>query len=153
MQQIKHNKTCRIFSGIGAKITIADIDISHRVQSRNCTQGQRHQPIICKFVRIMAPNKTVVASNNINQESADDLGLSSSSEIGQVRTFRHLTSRLQKLLYLAESHQTSYNYKHCWAKESTIFLRKTDGSRVTKLGTEENLREQNNCADKSEGPC
>ena len=106
----------------------------------------------------MARNKVMAARNNTNQISGDDLGLCSSTKIGQVRVLCRLTPRLQELLYVAKSHQTNYYYKYYWAKESTIFLRKTDGFRVIKLGTKEDLdnirlREPNDSTDQSKGPC
>ena len=72
-----------------------------------------------------------------NQLTADDLGLSSSTEIRRVAIFCRLTPRLQELLHLAKIHQRNYSYKYCWAKESAIFLRQTDGSRAIKLLTKE----------------
>ena len=102
----------------------------------------------------MTRDKVMAARNNTNQLSADDLGLFSSAEIA---IFCHLSPCLQELLYLAKTHRTSYNYKYCWAKESAIYLRKTDGSRVIKLGTKEDLndlrlREPNDSTNQSEGP-
>ena len=151
------NICLRIFSGIGVGILISGIDIAHRVQTKNSNRGHRLQPIICKFVRRMTRDKVMAARNNTNQLSADDLGLPSSTEIGRVTIFCYLTPRLHELLYLAKTHQTSYNYKYCWAKESTIFLHKTDGSRVIKLVTKEDLhdvrlREPNDFTYQSEGP-
>ena len=69
-------------TGIGANVSISDIDIAHRVQPRNSNRGQRQQPIIRKFVRRMAREQVMAARNNANQLTADDLGLSSSTEIG-----------------------------------------------------------------------
>ena len=48
------NLYLKIFNGIGANVSISDIDIAHRVPPRNSNRGQRQQPIICKFVRRMA---------------------------------------------------------------------------------------------------
>ena len=110
------NLCLRMFNGIGANISISDIDIAHRVQSRNSNRGQRQQPIICKFVRRMAREQVMAVRNNANQLTADGLGLPSSIEIGRIAIFCHLTPRLQELLHLAKTHQTSYSYKYCWAK-------------------------------------
>ena len=89
------NLCVKIFNGIGANVSISDIDIAHRVQPRNSNRGQRQQPIICKFVRRMAREQVMAARNNANQLTADDLGLSSSTEIGRVAIFCHLPPRLQ----------------------------------------------------------
>ena len=133
------NLCLRIFNGIGANVAISDIDIAQRVQPRNSNRGLRHQPIICKFVRRMAREQVMAARNNANQLTADDLGLSPSTEIRRVAIFCHMPPRLQELLHLAKIHQTNYSYKYCWAKESAIFLRQTDCSRAIKLLTKEDL--------------
>ena len=51
--QASNTKTCgnnrlcvNIFNGIGANISISDIDIAHRVQAGNSNRGQRQQLII-----------------------------------------------------------------------------------------------------------
>ena len=87
----------------------------------------------------MAREQVMAARNNANQLTADDLGLSPSTEIRRVAIFCHLPPRLQELLHLAKKHQMNYSYKYCWAKESAIFLRQTDGSRAIKLLTKEDL--------------
>ena len=124
------NLCLKIFNGIGANISISDIDIAHRIQPRNSNRGQQQQPIICKFVRRIAREQVMAVRNNANQLTADNLGLSSSIEIGRIAIFCHLTPRLQELLHLAKIHQTNYSYKYCWAKESAVFLRQTDSSRA-----------------------
>jgi len=86
----------------------------------------------------MAREQVMAVRNNANQLTADDLGLSSLTEIRQVTIFCHLTPRLQELLHLAKIHQTNYSYKYCWAKESAIFLRQMHVSRI-KLLTQEDL--------------
>ena len=85
----KANICLKIFAGIGVGILISGIDIAHRVQTRNSNRGQRHQPIICKFVRRMTRDKVMAARNNTNQLSADDLGLPSSTEIGRITIFAY----------------------------------------------------------------
>ena len=86
----------------------------------------------------MTRDKVVKARKNANGLT-DDHGLLSSTKIGRIAILYHLTPRLQELLYLAKIHQTNYNYKYCWAKESTIFLCKTDSARVIKLSSKDDL--------------
>ena len=40
------NLCLKIFNGIGANISISDINIAHRIRPRNSNRGQRQQPII-----------------------------------------------------------------------------------------------------------
>ena len=61
----------------------------------------------------MAREQVMAARNNANQLTADDLGLSPSTEIRRVAIFCHLPPRLQELLHLAKIHQTDYSYKYC----------------------------------------
>ena len=63
---------------------------------------------------------------------AADLDLTPGS-ITHIGIYDHLTPRLQNLLYEAKRFKTANNYKYCWAKNSAIYLRQNDMSRVIKL--------------------
>lgn len=88
----------KLFSCIGADITIQDIDIAHRVPAKS-SQSDRPNPIICKFVRRLAKEKVMTARINANSIVAADLDLINVS-INHIGIYDHLTPRLQVLLLL-----------------------------------------------------
>ena len=47
--------------------------------------------------------------------------------------FIRLMPRLHELFHPAKSVKEQDNYKYCWAKDTAIYLRKSDNRKVTKL--------------------
>lgn len=104
----------KIFKKIGVKVSLADIDIAHRVQPRNQNgRRRRGNPIICKFVRRMVRDEVLDARPLTDRLTASDCGLAPDYEMERIGIFSHLTPRLQELLKKARVHQTSFQYKFC----------------------------------------
>ena len=61
------------FQEMGAEITIHDIDIAHRIPTREAHAGQK--PIVCKFVRRLARNKVINLRNETHNLRPTNLGL------------------------------------------------------------------------------
>ena len=135
----------KVFSGVGADVSASDIDIAHRVPTRNQNgcQRQASQPlsnptIICKFTRRIICDDVLSKRRNINHLLPTNCGFQSENDM-RISIF-HLMPRLQELLYLAKSFKQQGRYKYCWAKDTTIFLRKSDSSRVIRLNTVQDLQ-------------
>ena len=123
----------KVFAGIGVKVSPWDIDVAHRVPAR--TQDGRRRgilPIICKFTRRMVRDEVLSKRRNCNHLLPATFGLNPENEV-RISIFSHLTPRLQELFYLAKSVKEQDNYKYCWAKDTAIYLRKSDDSRAIKL--------------------
>lgn len=130
----------KMFNKLGVKVREEDIDIAHRIPTRNHDRTrQNNPPIVCKFVRRSVRNRVFDAKRHLNRVEADDLGLD--IELGRLGIFYHLPPKLQNLLRQAKTFQTEYDYKYCWAKSAAIFLRKTDQSQVQKLVSMDDLWE------------
>ena len=137
----------KVFSGIGADVSASDIDIAHRVPTRN-QNGRRRQasqllsnpPIICKFTRRIIRDDVLSKRRNSNRLLPANFGLQSENDM-RISIFSHLTPRLQELLYLAKSFKEQGSYKYCWAKDTAVFLRKSDSSRVIRLNTVQDLEQ------------
>ena len=63
---------------------------------------------------------------NVNPTS---IGLQEDVSLDQVGIFDHLTPRLQSLLADAKKFKERCNYAFCGAKNSIVWLRKSEGSR------------------------
>ena len=131
----------KVFSGIGADVSASDIDIAHRVPTRNqngcrrqASQSSTNPPIICKFTRRIIRNDMLSKRRNSNRLLPTNFGLQPENDM-RISIFSHLTPRLQELLYLAKSFKDQGSYKYCWAKDTAVFLRKSDTSRVIRLNT------------------
>jgi len=110
----------KLFSDMGAEVSLHEIDIAHRVPQRNATAGAP-EPIICKFVRRLS-KEAVMARRN-------DEGVSLSS----VRIFDHLTPKMQYVFTEAKKFKGQNNYQFCWTKNSCVYLRKDGSSRALKI--------------------
>ena len=137
----------KVFSGIGADVSASDIDIAHRVPTRNQNGRQRqasqsitNPPIICIFTRRIIRDDVLSKRKNSNRLLPTNFGLQSENDL-RISIFSHLTPRLQELLYLAKSFKEQGSYKYCWAKDTAVFLRKSDSSRVIRLNTVQDLEE------------
>ncbi|KAJ7328528.1 hypothetical protein OS493_024443 [Desmophyllum pertusum] len=69
-------------------------------------------------------------ANNLRPE---DLGFEANIRLDSVRIYDHLTPRLQELLFKARKYQRDNGFTFCWAKNGSVFLRRTDSSRIIKL--------------------
>ena len=123
----------KVFAGMGVEVSPWDIDLAHRVPAR--TQDGRRRgilPIICKFTRRMVRDVVLFKRRNCNLLLPTTFGLYPEDEL-KLSIFSHLTPRLQGLFYLAKSVKEQDNYKYCWAKDTAIYLKKSDNLRAIKL--------------------
>ena len=56
-----------------------------------------------------------------------------------VRLVDHLTPRLQLLYADAKDFKSRYNFEFCWAKNATIFLRRSTNDRALKIRSSSDL--------------
>ena len=118
----------RIFNKSGAEIHPYDLDIAHRVPSRNTSDG-RPKPIICKFTWRIARESVMAARREVNSIVPADVGLRESSSLEHAAIYDHLSPRLQSLLSDAKKIKERFLFSFCWAKNSTTWLRKNENSR------------------------
>ena len=117
----------QIFSTMGAEVQLHDIDIAHRISHRNASDG-RPKPIACKFTRRLARERVMALRREINKINPSRVGLPENS-LGHAGLYDHLSPRLQNLLSDAKKLKERFHFSFCWAKNSTIWLRKNEDSR------------------------
>ena len=128
----------RIFSSIGAEIHPYDLDIAHRVPFRNATDG-RPKPIICKFTRRIARDRVMASRREVTRINPAVIGLRENSSLDRAAIYDHLSPRLQSLLSDAKKIKERYRFSFCWAKNSTIWLRKNESSRPVAIKNSSDL--------------
>ena len=67
----------KLFQELGAKVFLSDIDIAHRVHSRQ--QNGASKLIICKFVRCLAKASVMETRQSASQVNPSNIGLSADS--------------------------------------------------------------------------
>ena len=78
-----------LFKKLGIEVSERDIDIAHRVPTRNTRVGPR--PIICKFVRRVVKEQVMNVRKNACKVRAADLGLQAEDSLDEARILDHLT--------------------------------------------------------------
>ena len=59
--------------------------------------------------------------------------------VSKILILDHLTPRMQELYGTAKSFKTRFGFQFCWAKNGTIFLRKSENSRPLKVRSPDDL--------------
>ena len=88
---------------------------------------------ICKFVRRLAKASVMETRQSASQVNSSNIGLPADSVLDRVTISDHLTPKKQHLLFEAKRFKEQNHYRFCWAKNSPIYLRKSEGSRPIKI--------------------
>ena len=122
----------KLFSDMGAEVSLHDIDIAHRVPQRNAT-ARAPKPIICKFVRRLSKEAVMARRNDVCKADPSSLGYGEGVSLSSVRIFDHLTPKMQYVYTEAKKFKGQNNYQFCWTKNSCVYLRKDGSSRALKI--------------------
>ena len=122
----------RIFKAMGVQVSLMDIDIAHRVATRN-PNSRQPKPIICKFVRRLAREQVMAKRRDVRRIDPASIGLRQDSSLMDAGIFDHLTPRLQQLLVDAKKFKIENDYKFCWTKNSVIYLRRYEDSQPIRI--------------------
>ena len=126
-----------LFKAAGVYISIHDIDITHRIPTRNATSGPR--PVICKFTREVMKEQAMNKRKDTWKTSPTSIGLAADCSLEEVRLFDHLTPRIQQLLADVKKFQTRNGYRFCWSKNFIVYLRQTEDSRPILIKSQSDL--------------
>ena len=127
----------RLFKELKANVKEYDIDIAHRLQSRDST---RPAAIVCKFTRRVA--KEAVMSKrrelrNVNLKNV--VSCTEALDNPQLAIYDHLTPRKQELLKQAKALQREKEFAYCWVKNSNILMRESASSRTIRINSTADL--------------
>ena len=122
----------KLFSDMGADVSLQDIDIAHRVPQRNATTGAP-KPIICKFVRRLSKEAVMARRNDACKANPRSLGFGEGVSFSSDRIFDHLTLKMQHVFTEAKKFKGQNNYQFYWTKNSCVYLRKDGSSRALKI--------------------
>ena len=112
-----------LFKAAGVYISIHDIDITHRIPTRNATSGPR--PVICKLTREVMKEQAMNKRKDTWKTSPTSIGLAADCSLEEVRLFDHLIPQIQQILADVKEFQTRNGYRFCWSKNSIVYLRQT----------------------------
>lgn len=124
---------------VGAKVELHDIKDVFRVPGKLDT----NKPIIAELTTTLLKNRVIKAvksynvANKSSKLNAFHLGLRGHSS--PVFVVEHLTSKGNRLYYLARELMRSGKYKYCWTSNGKVFVRKADGAPITLIKSEEQI--------------
>ena len=128
-----------LFNAMGLSVTLQDIDLAHRVSTRNAATGPL--PIVCKFTRRLVKENVMAARSQLRQiDPASIHGLPEGSSLANANMFDHLTPKAHQLYADCKRFKERHNFAFCWVKNSVIFLRKSENSRPVKVTSAEQLQ-------------
>ena len=100
-----------LFQAAGVEISIQDVDIAHRIPTRNATSSLR--PVVCKFTRRIAKEKVMNVRKDACKVTASSIGLHADCTLENVKLFDHLTPQVQQLLADTKKFQTRNGFRFC----------------------------------------
>lgn len=129
----------KLFTAIGADVSINDVEIAHRVPARNqSVTGQTQLSVNLSAVwrkkKYLLPESKLVMfslSNFIFRRPR--------TELDNLQIYQHLTPRLQELLFEANKYKRENHFKFCWVKNKIVCLRKTENDQIIKLAKLQDL--------------
>ena len=129
-----------LFNKMGVSVTLNDIDIAHRIPTRNAASGPL--PIVCKFTRRLMKEEVMAARSQLRQVDPISIhGLPDGSSLANANIFDHLTPKVQNLYAECKRFKERNDFAFCWVKNSIIFLRKFETSRPVKVTSSQQLQE------------
>ena len=126
------NLCVKIFNKMGAEVTMYDIDLAHRVSTRNPSAADP-KPIICRFVRRLTREQVMEKRREICNVVPSEVGLAEDSTLDRAILLDHLTPKVQQLLIDTKKFKDRFKYTYCWSKNAMVYLRKSVDSRPIKV--------------------
>ena len=129
------NLCINLFNRMGANVTINDIDIAYSLFSRVFSLRAQSNHLQRRLMR----NNVMVVRREALSVAAQDVGLEESQDMSKILILDHLMPRMQELYGNVKSFKTRFGFQLCWAKNGTIFLRRSEDSRPLKVHSPKNL--------------
>lgn len=127
------NTVLQVASELQLNIKKEDIDVAHRLSQR--AGSKKPPPIIAQFTTrnkrdlLLQKKRLVIINKNIPQ-----MQLGSAIYLNE-----NLNKHIKYLLWIARNRASQYDFKFVWAKNGTIYIRKTDGSPVMTIHNEDDV--------------
>lgn len=120
------------------------IDTAHRVQSRN--PSNRDGSIVARFFSRRVKDNIIASASRLRRERRLNVGEGHSGTgikvdgiSDNIYINEHLSLKNKLLLKSAREACKISNYKYVWAKNGTVFVRKSDGSKIITIRSEDDV--------------
>ncbi|XP_041980780.1 uncharacterized protein LOC121734316 [Aricia agestis] len=133
--------------GTTLNVEINDHDIKdiYRINMKN----KSAKPIIVELTSAIKKEKIIYATKDFNKNKTKEAKLNTShlQILGPEKPIyisEALTSKTQKIFYLARQFARDHNFSYCWTTRGKVYIRKSDGSPFHRIETEQDLSKLNN---------
>ncbi|KAJ2937537.1 hypothetical protein O0L34_g19044 [Tuta absoluta] len=138
----------KLVKNIGNQLNLPLEEESIKDVFRTTSKNPSHKPIVVDFVSTLTKDKVLSAVKKQKQEKkklmSTMLGVTGPSV--PIFISENLTAKNKRLFALAREYAKQHNFKYCWSAHGTIYLRKSDGDRVSRINSDNDLEElQKNC--------
>lgn len=117
---------------IGEPISLSDVEICHRVPTRNAGASN----IVVQFQRRLKRDSVLEKARGKKRILTRDLGLSSSEP---VYVNEHLCPTMKRLLGMAVSRKRERKWKYVWVRGGRIYARQSESAPVMPITHEDDL--------------
>lgn len=122
---------CKIGAVIGEPIVADDIEVCHRVPTRDADKTN----VIVQF-RSRQKRDSVLEKARKSRLRNSQIGINDESPIF---VNEHLCPALKRLLFLAGVRKRDYHWRYLWTRNGKIFARKNEGTDLVRIQSESDL--------------
>ncbi|KAJ8718543.1 hypothetical protein PYW08_002780 [Mythimna loreyi] len=127
-----------IGTAIKTDITESDIKDIFRYYSKSSSK----MPIIVEFTTVLKKEAVLHSIKKFKSDSKTILSTTHANIEGPkeaIYVSESLTAQSKRIFAMARKFASEHNYKFCWTKHGTVYLRKVEGTKPIRLYSEEDL--------------
>lgn len=125
----------KIGEAIGESISDSDIEVCHRVPTKNASQSN----VLVQFLS-RSKRDAVLEKAKETRFSTQDIGY---AQLSAVYINEHLCPELKRLLGMTVAKKKEKNWRFVWTKGGKIFARKSESTRTLRVGCVSDLEKIN----------
>ncbi|XP_045456483.1 uncharacterized protein LOC123666437 [Melitaea cinxia] len=138
-------RLCNVVKNLGK---VLNLDVNSNsikdIYRTNPKKDKLHKPIIVEFNTVLLKDKILQNIKTFNKSKKKEEKLNTShlqfnQPVNPIFVTETLTTRTQKLFYLARTFQKSHGFTYCWTSHGVIYLRKDENSPQIRINTEADI--------------
>lgn len=125
----------KVGDALGEPIEKTDVEISHRVPTRNTAEDATQQNIVIMFNH-RAKRDAVLEKARKTRLTTDDVGYTAKQPF---YINEHLCPQLKKLLGMTVAKKKELGWRFAWSRGGKVFARQTENSKAVRIACEADL--------------
>lgn len=125
----------KVGGALGEPIQKDDVEICHRVPTRNTAEDCTEQNIVVTFSR-RAKRDAILEKARKTRLTADDIGYTTKNP---VYINEHLCPQVKKLLGMTIAKKKELGWRFAWSRDGKVFARQIENSKLVRIACEADL--------------